>query len=267
MKRGIWSPATLATTLCLLSAPAAAQQPGFADNGRIVIGAERLTGLFFEHVDIVQTTTIPDGMGGTVTSEDEIKARTTTFAFLGTSTGPPTAEVTTAGGTSTVPRLAIDVFVASGFSVGGAITYVHAEGTLETTDDGDSEGEEDQPVFNGLMFAPRVGYAIPLSPKFAIWPRAGLTHTVYWASEEDDDGPETVETSQTLQFTDLTLEGMVAVTPVPNVAIVFGPFLDLGLTGSVSTETTPDQTPSGFESETDWKYTSFGITGGIALVF
>lgn len=266
MKRGICFRAILATTLCLLASPAGAQQ-GFTDNGRVVIGAERLTGIFVEKLHVTETTTIDDGMGGTATSEDEFEASTTSFAFFGTSTGLMGDILTFAGQTSMSPRVAADVFVASGFSVGGALTYIHAEGTSETTNDGDSGGEEDQPVFNGIMIAPRVGFGVPLSPLFTVWPRAGITHSVYWASQEDEDGGETVEATQTLQFTELSLEGMVAVTPAPNVAIIFGPYLDLGLTGSLVTETDPDQSPPGFETDTDWKYTSFGITGGIALVF
>lgn len=111
------------------------------------------------------------------------------------------------------------------------------------------------------------GYAIPLSPTFAIWPRAGITYSNYWASAEDEGPDGTVEETITLTFTDLTIEGMLAVTPAPNVAIVFGPFVDLALFGSYATETEPDTTPSGVSTDIDFKYTSFGLTGGIALVF
>jgi hypothetical protein len=255
----------VAATLGLCAQPAAAQQK-FADDGRIVLGAERLTGLFFEKIDITQTTTVDDPMGGSTSSELEINASTTTFAIFGTNTRLLGEAATTAGNTSMSPRLALDVFVASGFSVGGAITYVHSEGTTEVADDDDSE-EEDQPTFNGIVLAPRVGYAVPLSPAFAFWPRLGVTYSNYWASEENDVLDETIESTTTLSFMDLTIEGMFAFTPVPNVAIVFGPFLDFGLFGSVATETEPDQTPPGVEQDTDFKYTSFGITGGIALVF
>lgn len=144
---------------------------------------------------------------------------------------------------------------------------MHSAGTTESTFEGDPDGEEDLPTVSGFVVAPRVGFAVPLSPTFAIWPRAGITHTVYWASQEDDSGIDPVEVKQTLFFTDLTLEGMVAVTPVPNVAIIFGPYLDLGLAGAVVTEFEPDTSPSGVEQDTDYTYTSYGITGGIALVF
>jgi len=271
MRRGIWFRVMLVTIVCWLYATPAFAQKGFADDGRIVLGAERITGLFFEKLTITQTVTFDDGTGGTTTTDVEVDASTTTFAVFGTSTGLLGAASSTAGGTSMSPRLALDVFVASGFSVGGALTYVHSEGTTESSIDGASGDEEDQPTFNGLVLAPRVGFAVPLSPSFAIWPRAGITHSIYWASAEDqtidDEGNEiTVEETQTLSFTELTLEGMVAVTPVPNVAVIFGPFLELGLTGSVVTESTPDPNP-GVEQDVDWKYTSYGLTGGIAVVF
>lgn len=265
MRRGNWIRAILAITPCVLCALPAAAQKKFADDGQIVLGAERLTGLFFERVDVTTTITADDPMGGTTSTEIEYTASTTTFAIFGTSTGVFDEASTTAGGTSMSPRLALDVFVASGFSVGGALTYVHTEGTIEVGVEDDSD-EEDQPTFNGIVLAPRVGYAFPLSPTFAIWPRLGFTYSNYWTSAEDEaaDGT-TVEETTTLSFGNLTIEGMLAFTPVPNVAIVFGPFLDLGLFGSVTNESEPDPTP--IDTETDLKYTSFGITSGIAVVF
>ena len=264
MRRGIWISALLSATACLFSATgASAQQQGFADDGNIVLGAERLTGLFFERMTITSTPD-PD-------VEQEFSFSTTTFAILGTSTGAFGETMTTAGGTSMAPRVGFDIFIASGFSVGGALTYVHAEGTgqLTTTVDGneDEGDEEDQPTLNGLVFAPRVGYAIPVSPTIAIWPRAGITYSRYWATSEDEviDGmgnTTTVDQTVTLSYTDLTIEGMLAVTPTPSFAIVFGPFLDLGLGGSIDEENDP-----GADDEADFTYTSFGITGGIAVVF
>jgi hypothetical protein len=265
MRRGIWISALLSATACLFSATgASAQQQGFADDGRIVLGAERLTGLYFERMNLSQTE-------GDV--ETEIDANTTTFAILGNSMGLAGGD-TTAGGTSMSPRLGVDFFIASGFSVGGAITYVHAAGTTQgtVTIDGDEEegDEEDQATVNGLVFAPRVGFAIPLNPTIAIWPRAGITYSRYWSSEEVDTIDEmgndvTVDQTATLSYTDLTIEGMLAVTPTPNFAIVFGPFLDLGLGGSLKSETDPDVGAN--PEDIDFNYTAFGITGGIAVVF
>jgi hypothetical protein len=45
------------------------------------------------------------------------------------------------------------------------------------------------------------------------------------------------------------------------------PFLDLALFGSVATESEPDTSPPGFPTDTGFEYASFGLTGGIALVF
>lgn len=119
MGKGTWFSASMVVTACLLSAPPAFAQKGFADNGRVVIGAERLTGVFVEKISITQTTTFPDAAGGTTTTESEAEASTTTFALFGTTTGLLGAASTTVGGTSMAPRLAFDVFVASGFSLGG----------------------------------------------------------------------------------------------------------------------------------------------------
>jgi hypothetical protein len=262
MRRGIWIPVLLSATACLLSATRASAQKGFADDGNVVLGAERLTGLYFENITLSQEE------AGT---EVENHASSTTFAFFGNSMGLFGNLATTAGQTSMSPRLGVDFFVASGFSVGGSLTYVHAEGTQQTdvTIDGDTEegDEEDQPSVNGLVFAPRVGFGIPVSPILAIWPRAGITYSRYWASDEIETtdamgNTDTVDVTITASYTDLTIEGMLAVTPVPYFAIVFGPYADIGLGGSLNSESDP-----GADEENDLNYTSFGITGGIAAVF
>jgi hypothetical protein len=100
----------------------------------------------------------------------------------------------------------------------------------------------------------------------------GITHTRHWASDEDEDEDEmgnevTVTETVTIAFTSLTLEAMLVATPAPNVAIVFGPYLDLGLGGGSESETTPDVDPTEITTENDLTYTSYGVSAGIALVF
>ena len=79
-----------------------------------MIGAERLTGVFFEKLKTVDTDTFDMG-GMPVTVETEETNDTTTFALLGQSSNLGGA-FNSAGGPSVTPRFGIDVFVASGFS-------------------------------------------------------------------------------------------------------------------------------------------------------
>jgi hypothetical protein len=102
---------------------------------------------------------------------------------------------------------------------------------------------------------PRVGYAYAFDDTFAIWPRAGIG----WASGSSESGDG--ETEGSLSSLQLTIEGNLVVSPFEHFAIVGGPFLDLGLSGSVESE-------SGGESEElDQKFTSFGLSVGIAGYF
>jgi hypothetical protein len=93
------------------------------------------------------------------------------------------------------PRLGIDGFIIDHLSLGGSIWIWHYSGPDRT----------------GLLFGPRVGYAIPFSEHFGIWPRGGLT---FWnTSRDDNDGIA------------LTAEAMFYATP-GEWGFLFGPTLD-----------------------------------------
>lgn len=102
-------------------------------------------------------------------------------------------------------RAAIDVFVVPQLSVGGSLAFFSQSG------DADSDG---------VLFAPRVGYAIPLSRVFAFWPRGGIT--LYDVGNRSVFGPAG--------------EAMFLALPSPNWGILFGATLDLGLFGSVGND-------------------------------
>jgi hypothetical protein len=74
-----------------------------------------------------------------------------------------------------------------------------------------------------------------------------------------------VETETTFSTTNFSLEVLVAASPVPYTAIVFGPFLDLPLSGSSETERTPAD-PAFTNPDDDVSYTAYGIVAGLALV-
>jgi hypothetical protein len=120
------------------------------------------------------------------------------------------------------PRAAADVFVIDRLSLGGSL------GFYVWGDDGDRQG---------IIFAPRVGYAVPLSDTIAIWPRGGLT----FISEEEGNTDYT-------QFA-LSGECMFAFFLQDTWAVLAGPTLDLGLTGDVE--------------DNDFNQYSLGIHAGI----
>jgi len=182
MPRIHWIAALATTASALCAGELKAQDRPFNADGRIVIGAERLTGLFIEKVNVVETETdTSSGMPEITTEETDLS--TTSVALLGQGSGFGIgADTTSAGGPSATPRFGLDVFVASGFSVGGSLMYTTSSGTSESTETMggmvDASPEEDQPTAGLLLLNPRVGYGYAVSPVFAIWPRLGISSTV-----------------------------------------------------------------------------------------
>jgi hypothetical protein len=132
------------------------------------------------------------------------------------------------------PRIGVDVFVSSSISLGIAASYFSVSPNAGS--------------ISGFQLAPRFGYAANVSPNLAIWPRGGIT---YERASTDDGAGSTA----TQSFFALTLEVPFAILVVPRAAILIGPTLDVGLSGSAS---------SGGVS-TDQKFTDFGIQAGLLL--
>ncbi len=118
------------------------------------------------------------------------------------------------------PRVGVDFFIIPRLSLGGAVGFYDHEG-----DGGD-----------GFMFAPRVGYAIDISQRWAFWPRGGFS---YYSEGNYDQLA-------------LSGEGQFVFLPQPSWGIMFGPTLDLGLSGEVDHD--------------DYREHAFGVTfGGLGI--
>lgn len=101
----------------------------------------------------------------------------------------------------TLPRVAIDVFVINHLSLGGSLgLYSH-----------------DLNNASGVVFSPRVGYAIDFNQRFGFWPKGGFT---YYTLNNPDR-----------RHFSLSLEGAFYFMPNPAVGFTATPFLDLGLGG------------------------------------
>lgn len=101
----------------------------------------------------------------------------------------------------TVPRVAIDIFIIDSLSLGGSLG-------LYSNDIGNS---------SGVLFAPRVGYAIEFNRQWGFWPKGGFT---YYSQNNPDRG----------HFS-LSMEGAFTFMPDPSFGFTATPFLDLGLGG------------------------------------
>lgn len=125
------------------------------------------------------------------------------------------------GGGSTVTltlRPAADYFLIENLSLGGFV------GLDYTSYDG---GHSTQ-----FAIGPRVGYNIPLSPLFSVWPKAGLSiaHTSIGSDITDGAGNKvSVSASNTALGLNLFVPFMVH--PAEHFFLGFGPALDVDLTG------------------------------------
>ena len=97
-------------------------------------------------------------------------------------------------------RAALDVFLSGQLSLGGSFGFFSQSGDADAS---------------GVLIAPRVGYALPISRIFTFWPRGGLTFY--------DFGNQSLLA--------LSAEAMFVASPHPNWGVLFGPTIDLGFTG------------------------------------
>jgi len=171
----------------------------------------------------------------------EISTTTQTIGFIaqGEATSP-----------YSVPRLALDYFVADGVSLGGSIGYATSSSETETSAGGATVTTEGDPT-TAFLFSLRGGYAHMFSQSAGIWPRLGFTY--YNLGTEDADG--------TGEFTvsgfALGLEVQFVLSPVEHFAFTVGPSFDVGLGGS------SEVSNGGTSTETDMTITDIAITVGV----
>lgn len=127
----------------------------------------------------------------------------------------------------TVPRVAVDVFVIESLSLGGSLG-------LYSNDLGNS---------SGVLFTPRVGYAIAFNRHWGFWPKGGFT---YYSQNNADR-----------RHFSLSLEGAFTFMPTQSIGFTGTPFLDLGLGGE------QDMGPV----EVDYVDRAFGIALGMFARF
>lgn len=202
------------------------------EEAQLTFGVDRVMG-----VSMDQATVSPD-QGG------DIKYKATNVALFGNPGGG------SSGGPSLmIPRLALDYFVIESLSIGGSLTYF-SQSTEQETDAGSSDG----PKTTTFAIAPRVGYAMAFDETFSIWPRGGITYVS--SKTESDSGTGT--STNSFSGMALTVEAMLGISPIENFAILVGPYVDYGLSGTVK-----DEPPTGPSDEADAKLTSYGLTVGI----
>lgn len=227
---------------------ALAQEPTAGQAGTFAISAERLMGYSW-------TKTKSEGNFDPGDNDVEFEGSRTQFDLLARG-NVDTPFVT--------PRLAFDYFVINGLSVGGSIAYYTYEDDDPTQTTNGTEVDQNEESGNGFLFAPRVGYLYMFSPMIGIWPRAGITYASGTTETNDrtpGPGPDN-DTEFNAHVFDLSLEGMLVITPVPHAGFTVGPTVDIPLAGSGEV-TIADQS-----NDLDKvRITSIGIQAGVLVWF
>lgn len=268
--RLMWFGVTAALVFAARGASAQAVGAAFGQRGQVAISAERLLGVYILDADTEQTGTASGIGGGTLNVARNTESNSTTFVLLGNDN---------AAGPAAIPRLAVDVFVIDGLSIGGSLLYWNDSSETETTGTNtpqggpiitiDRERAETTTVLFG--FAPRVGYAYMFSPTMGIWPRGGITYVNQNAETKVDtidagDGSvDTADTETKVSVWSLSLEALVIISPFEHVAFGMGPFLDFGFVGDIETET--NDPPVLVQSDGDLNATTFGVTSALIAWF
>ncbi len=127
---------------------------------------------------------------------------------------------------SAVPRLALDVVVSHGLTVGGFVTVLGSTGTEDLTIDGVDQAEITYPDAVMALGGARVGFLLPLGAKVAFWPRVGAAYAVQRVFGA-------AGARQTIQSLQINLEPTFLISPVPHVGILIHPLIDIGVAGSL----------------------------------
>jgi hypothetical protein len=248
MTKSKWIAIIPITILSATPAFAARPSTAFGGDGQMILSAERLFGVTFSKVREEDG----DGSGTQTTS------RTNVALFW-----PPLSLLTSP---YEIPRLAFDVVAASGLTLGGSVGFISGTGTTKSEPANGAIGSErDDPTITVLAIAPRLGFALPLSARFAFWPRAGVTYYSF-KSESTGAGVNRTTTKTTSNGLGLDLEPIFVFSPVSNFGITIGPIVDFPLSGSRSTERTPlGQQPA--PADDKLKFTNYGGTVGLLGYF
>jgi hypothetical protein len=208
---------------------------------QFVFGVDRVMGVFANSLKAE-----PDGGGSSTTTSTDI-------ALFGN-----------VASLSSMPRLALDFFPIEGLSLGGSLVYWRSSGETELESAAGASVTSDSPTVSLFLIHPRVGWSFVIDETFAVWPRAGIIYGNRSIESTETDPTTGASQDTTISFSTLalSLDVPVVISPIENFAILIGPFVDFGVSGSTSVETDP--APAADPPDTDTKLTTFGLSVGIA---
>jgi hypothetical protein len=225
----------LGAALILAPSLARAATPGVR-HGTMMISAERLFGLSASH------TALGSGNG-------EIDRDQTHF-------GLALAPLSPAPHVYLLPRLAFDVAIIDGLTVGGALGFGVGEATA---------GNGSKPSYTTFLFAPRIGYVLGLSRVINLWLRGGLSYFNVTSHTDPSILPANTDRSVTIWGMSLNLEPTLMIAPFEHVAFTAGVLVDLPFAGKQSTEQVVGSVTT--TTSIDYSVRNLGLVGGMVVLF
>jgi hypothetical protein len=192
MKTTSKTPVALSAAALVLAVSSVAQAQSLGAQGDFTLGVERVFGMYISHIDQERMNVNLD--------------RDPTS--IGLAYQRPNSMLT-------IPRVGFDYFIIPQLSLGGTLGFYSDDPDDTDGDPGDNNDES-----SGLLFAPRVGYAIDFNAKWGVWLRGGLTYVSVDRDNDDD-----------VSLIALSGEGAFYFMPVPSVGFTLSPLFDLGLSG------------------------------------
>jgi hypothetical protein len=224
-------------------APVARAAAPALEHGTMMISAERLFGL-----SVGRTTT--DINNGRVSRD-----QTHFGLFLAPSS--PISHV------FLIPRLAFDVAVIDGLTLGGSLGFVISDYGTSTTVGGNTV-DQSEPSVTTFLIAPRVGYSLGISRVVSLWLRGGIS---YWsASSQADPGVFGGNVTRVSAWgLSVDLEPTLVISPFEHVGFTAGLAIDLPAAGKASTERMNGAVTT--TTSVDTRVRNFGIMAGMLVSF
>jgi hypothetical protein len=212
--------------------PAAAPAKELTSAGSVVLGAERLFGLFlyqgvssYENYDFTENGVLFNLLYSANAGHFD------PYAF---------------------PRAGFDVFATDHFSVGLAAGYSLSAGEYEATH-GDLSSDHNLTTYHFVSLTPRAGGALMFNDVVGFWGRGGLAYSA--VVMVPDSGSST-----TVHLLAVNLEALLLLCPAAHFTITLGPVADIGFFGKSTHE---EDEPGSLYDDVALRITNLGLVVGL----
>lgn len=229
------------TVLVILAATTAAAHadPDMGAQGTLILSADRLSPLFS-----YSKQTQSDNNNASITTT------TTSMSLLWNGNPQDFYDI---------PRLGVDYVVAPNVTIGGNLFATLPMSSKQAVTDNGTTVTQDNDKVSAFGFAARAGYVLGLGPKLMLWARGGLGYARVGTTIPDNNNRDRYNSLSALG---LNLEPQFVFSPGAHVGVMFGPVLDVPLTGTYHTE----RTNNGTTTSTDYDASQFHFGINVSLV-